>query len=155
VESFSSFVGPKKPTRNRDSAGRAAQLPRQSISLQETVLCPSCKVLQSVRTSKTQANPDRQVMASLCSCVALFVNLGALLENVTLLFQFFKCDSCNVFKWLDELGESSAPSSASGGERSNRSYRGSITRGNSFGSSEMLRGGVSGGKSRGNSVGDN
>ncbi len=61
MENFSSFVGPKKPLRNRDTAGGVAQLLRQNNSLLETVPCPSCKEPQSVRTSKTQANPDRQV----------------------------------------------------------------------------------------------
>ena len=61
VENFSSFVGPKKPVRLRDTSGAASLLPRPSNSSLETVPCPSCKAPQGVRTSKTQANPDRQV----------------------------------------------------------------------------------------------
>jgi len=67
VDNFSSFVGPKKPLRSRGAAaGGGAGMPRASGSSSETVACPSCQAPQSVRTSKTQANPDRQVPMSAC-----------------------------------------------------------------------------------------
>jgi hypothetical protein len=61
VDNFSSFVGPKKPLRNKGTAGGAAGTPRDSKASFEAVPCPSCQAPQSVRTSKTPANPDRQV----------------------------------------------------------------------------------------------
>lgn len=61
VDNFSSFVGPKKPLRTKGPTGAAAGTPRDSKASFEAVPCPSCQAPQSVRTSKTQANPDRQV----------------------------------------------------------------------------------------------
>ena len=71
VDNFSSFVGPKKLLRSRGAAaGAASGMPRDNSSSVETVACPTCQAPQSVRTSKTQANPDRQVEMSLfISCM--------------------------------------------------------------------------------------